>query len=603
MAALRPEHRYGLSCGKINKNIPNKTLYHVKLTDSAIRALEAYQNLKGSLPNQPSICFKGSQGYIKIPTPSSNSPDGLRIFSFYLSSDSKDKPQASFDCIQQYVSGEGREQLECQGSIQDKITVCATDDSYQMTRERMSQVEKDIWSRTAIEIKPGSTHPSKCVKIQKKGPPSTPDSLHKHSPNNKRVLSSVANRPLRDRVIHLLALKPYRKPELLLWLERDRASPKDKADLGSVLEEVAKLNPKDNSFTLKDEFYKHVQKDWPAYHEEERQLLHRLLTRKLQPLGNGQSKSLQSNPTFSKTSGEPPAHLSPVKNLAVKRPVPSDSLENQAQKKPRVPEQNQHPQPVSNGPLNPHGGHAAPAPVTSSLHTKTEFQRTSNHTSESQNGFLPKHKLSSSSDGQKLERAEQRPLLTSPKSPRTEPSVCTDQQLANGQHKKKKSKKHKEKERERLKDSEKNEWLEASPDLKHNQENLKEHERANTPVTPTSPAELTDYLLKYSPITTTEQRQKYKEDFCAEYDEYRDLHSRIGSVTQMFVQLGSKIKTLTPGTQEYKVMEDQILEKYRKYKKKFPGYREEKKRCEYLHHKLSHIKSLILDFDQTQTPL
>lgn len=59
-----------------------------------------------------------------------------------------------------FLRRENREQLECQGSVQDKITVCATDDSYQMTRERMSQVEKDIWSRTAIEIKPGSTYPS-----------------------------------------------------------------------------------------------------------------------------------------------------------------------------------------------------------------------------------------------------------------------------------------------------------------------------------------------------------------------------------------------------------------------------------------------------------
>lgn len=78
-------------------------------------------------------------------------------------------------------------------------------------------------------------------------------------------------------------------------------------------------------------------------------------------------------------------------------------------------------------------------------------------------------------------------------------------------------------------------------------------------------------------------------------------------------------------------MEDQILQKYKKYKKvrffvgffsyvnyttsilfelkivslsfqKFPGYREEKKRCEYLHQKLSHIKGLILDYDRTQSP-
>ena len=43
--------------------------------------------------------------YIKIPVPTPESPDGFRVFSFYLSSDSKDKPQSSFDCIHQYVSG------------------------------------------------------------------------------------------------------------------------------------------------------------------------------------------------------------------------------------------------------------------------------------------------------------------------------------------------------------------------------------------------------------------------------------------------------------------------------------------------------------------
>uniref|UniRef100_A0A8C6WZC6 RNA polymerase II elongation factor ELL N-terminal domain-containing protein n=1 Tax=Neogobius melanostomus TaxID=47308 RepID=A0A8C6WZC6_9GOBI len=62
MASLRQEHHYGLSCGKNSKNNPNRTLYHVKLTDSALRALEAFQNIKGSLQCEPSICFKGSQG-------------------------------------------------------------------------------------------------------------------------------------------------------------------------------------------------------------------------------------------------------------------------------------------------------------------------------------------------------------------------------------------------------------------------------------------------------------------------------------------------------------------------------------------------------------
>lgn len=97
----------------------------------------------------------------------------------------------------------------------------------------------------------------------------------------------------------------------------------------------------------------------------------------------------------------------------------------------------------------------------------------------------------------------------------------------------------------------------------------------------------------YSAIVTLEQRQRYQRDFSAEYDEYKDLHSRIATITHMFVQLESKIKSLSRGTPEYKVltvctslsanlsvskqflhlrfctlqiMEDQILEKYNKYR-------------------------------------
>uniref|UniRef100_A0A8D3BN32 RNA polymerase II elongation factor ELL N-terminal domain-containing protein n=1 Tax=Scophthalmus maximus TaxID=52904 RepID=A0A8D3BN32_SCOMX len=62
MASLGQEQRYGLCCGTSGRTGPGATLYHVKLTDTAVKALEAYQQLKGSLPNEPSICFKGNQG-------------------------------------------------------------------------------------------------------------------------------------------------------------------------------------------------------------------------------------------------------------------------------------------------------------------------------------------------------------------------------------------------------------------------------------------------------------------------------------------------------------------------------------------------------------
>lgn len=42
---------------------------------------------------------------------------------------------------------------------------------------------------------------------------------------------------------------------------------------------VAKVNPRDSSYLLRDDFYKHVQKDWPGYSDDERQLISRMLAR------------------------------------------------------------------------------------------------------------------------------------------------------------------------------------------------------------------------------------------------------------------------------------------------------------------------------------
>ncbi|KAA8596039.1 hypothetical protein FQN60_011330, partial [Etheostoma spectabile] len=507
--------------------------------------------------------------YIKIPTPTPESPSALRVFTFYLSSDSKDQPQASFDCIHQYVSSNGREQLEGQGIIQDKITVCATDDSYQMTRERMSQVEKDSWSRSAIEIKPGATHPSKCVKFHKRSAPlsASDSSFPKHSTNNRRNggILTPTQKSLRERIIHLLALKPYKKPELLLWLERERAGPKDKVELGAILEEVHRNNLKS------------------------------------QPHISHQSRNPQAHVSMLKASEDTTLHHSTAKTHAVKRLVPFDSLERLAVKRQRLVDQRLQQPPTVNGFLNNKGHEIAAPTLNPSFHTKTEFQRTSNHTGnqnglpEDHNCFPVMHKQSSITDTPVSESREQEPNGSNQQPPQGD-SDCTYQQLANSQHRKKKSKKHKDKERVWLKDNKGSEWLETSPDLKQNPDKLENPEITNAVASEEKP----DYVLTYGPIMSLEQRERYREDFCAEYDEYKGLHSRIATITHMFVQLGTKIKSLSPGTQEYKIMEEQILEKYNKYRKKFPGYREEKKRCEYLHEKLSYIKQLISDYDVSQ---
>lgn len=56
--------------------------------------------------------------------------------------------------------------------------------------------------------------------------------------SNRKSVSDVQERPLRQRVTHLLALRPYKRPELILRLQNDGLTAGDKDMLDSVLMEV-----------------------------------------------------------------------------------------------------------------------------------------------------------------------------------------------------------------------------------------------------------------------------------------------------------------------------------------------------------------------------
>lgn len=55
------------------------------------------------------------------------------------------------------------------------------------------------------------------------------------------------------------------------------------------------------------------------------------------------------------------------------------------------------------------------------------------------------------------------------------------------------------------------------------------------------------------PMVSMDQRQSYKDDFNAEYEEYRQLHARVENITRRFTELDSKCRKLAPGTKEYQV--------------------------------------------------
>ena len=90
-----------------------------------------------------------------------------------------------------------------------------------------------------------------------------------------RILSYVC----RDRIIHLLALRSYKKPELLLRLQRDGIKEKDKGSLGAVLNQLATLG-RDNAYVLAKHAFHDVRHDWPFYSPADRALLKRCTHRR-----------------------------------------------------------------------------------------------------------------------------------------------------------------------------------------------------------------------------------------------------------------------------------------------------------------------------------
>uniref|UniRef100_UPI0037E9797F RNA polymerase II elongation factor ELL n=1 Tax=Semicossyphus pulcher TaxID=241346 RepID=UPI0037E9797F len=648
MAALKEEQCYGLSCGRVS-NGSNVSVFHVKLTDSALRAFEGYQSSK-VLSSRPLIRFNGNQGKISIPR-SENSSE-LHTFTFYLSNVGRDNPQGSFDCIQQYITSEGSIQLDCLGGIQDKITVCATDDSYQKARESMAQVEEETRSRSAIVIKPGGRYVGKKVQIRKPAP-GLSDIAPLRRTSRPVIISSstlkkgtAQHRPLRERLLHLLALKPYKKPELILRLQKDGLLPLDKDSLDSHLQQVANLNGRDNTFTLKDFLYKEIQKDWPGYTEGDQQLLKRILFRKQNQAQNSCAPPLES----------PPKELA-SSSPSQKRPA-ADFIDPLVNKKPRISHlaSKAATAPV-NGKLstsNGRGGEAGGAQAgvavsisdggmaSSTQHLPVlDIPRPFEALSDVSNDSSHNGRDCDSQETAVSERLSQPPSLFSGSAILTAPSISTSSPRHTGldaptnkspsslnNKSKKKSKKHKDKEKtkdkEKSKDKERVREKGQEKEKKSREERVPEPNRAcelsqgnlksnsiphkstdlngmcNSTSIPLSSPEVADYLLKYTVIGSPEQRQKYKNDFNTEYSEYRDLHSRIEGITRQFTVLDNELKQLQQGTDKYQTIHNQILKEYHKIKKTNPNYSQEKNRCEYLHNKLAHIKRLIAEYDQQQ---
>ncbi|XP_040889718.1 RNA polymerase II elongation factor ELL2 [Toxotes jaculatrix] len=666
MAALSEDGRYGLNCGQ--QSADRVTVLHVKLTETALRAIESYQNCMNVSYLRPTIQFKGLQGRIKIPKTNSSS-DSFNNFDFYLSNVGKDNPQGSFECIHQYVSSSGASHLALLATVQDKVTVCATNDSYQVTRERMTQAAEDTRERGTKVIKPGGQYRGKQVHVRKPAL-STPEVVPERkrstpiNPANtiRKCLSNnpVSQRPFRDRIIHLLALRSYKKLEVLARLQRDGINQKDRNSLGTTLQQVANLNPKDNTYSLKDFIYRDVQRDWPGYSEDEKSQVDRILARKL------------GLPTETHSTSSPPKDSVPTSPQ--KRQPDFDFIDPLAPKKARIShlsnrgpaassssasssdrhedegspssKRSSLPSNVTSGPPThlpisshpPAPSHQQPSPASNSNSPSTpEGCGTQDLPMDQSSSCRDPSPGSFSSDRNLQDRFRHplpipRPASSPSPPPRTSltvtSTVITSLPSSSSSNKKvkKKSKKHKDKDREKEKGKQPERGSSSPPGVAEQAEESRKAKKRRSaeeekrdvidknhthrdqdssdkekPVQSTefsSTMEMPDYVVKYTPLVSMDQRQSYKDDFNAEYDEYRLLHARVESITRRFTQLDAQCRKLAPGTREYQKVQEEVLKEYKKMKQHSPNYHEEKQRCEYLHNKLAHIKRLIADFDQ-----
>ncbi|XP_061730687.1 RNA polymerase II elongation factor ELL2 [Nerophis ophidion] len=665
MAALSEDGSYGLVSGQ--QGADRVTVLHVKLTETALRAFESYQNSTNVPSLQPTIQFKGLQGRIKIPKTDSSS-DASHNFDFFLSNVGKDNPQGSFECIQQYVSSSGASHLALLATVQDKVTICATNDSYQVTRERMTQAVEDTRERGTKVIKPGGQYRGKQVHVRKPAL-SAPDVVPERkrstpiNPANtiRKCLSNnpVSQRPFRDRIVHLLTLRSYKKLELLARLQRDGINQKDRNSLGTTLQQVANLNPKDNTFSLKDFIYREVQRDWPGYSEDEKTQVERILARKLglppealssnnSPKDGVPSSPLKRQPDFDFIDPLAPkkARISHLSNRGPAASLPSSSSDRREEEESPSTKCSSLPSNVILGPPShlpipshpPAPSHQQPSPASSSNSPSTPEGCGTQDLPVDQSSSCRDPSPSSLSSDRALQERYQPPtaVTRSAASPSLPPrtsltvtsTVISSPPLPSCDNKKfkKKSKKHKERDRQRDKGKRTERGSNSSPSVaeqaveslkskkKHTVEDDRREvndknphmdqdssEKAKKPSQSTlfsATIEAPDYETKYKALASMDQRQSYKNDFNAEYEEYRQLHARVENITRRFTQLDSQCRKLTPGTKEYQKVQEEVLKEYKKMKEHSPNYHGDKQRCEYLHNKLAHIKRLIADFDQ-----
>ncbi|XP_053612171.1 RNA polymerase II elongation factor Ell isoform X2 [Plodia interpunctella] len=580
MAALPAGVQYGLSSESTYKE--NKELVFVKLTDSALKAIEDFiKNNKGKL-GKPTIQFlPGNEGKISIPASNGNGPSGETTFHFSVNSNAEmEGPQGSFECVR----GGGPRRLESCGPLPRRMRVQANDDSYEATKDRMARTVAAEQSKCTRVIKPNQTDIGRRVKVRSAlystgpaphaEPRDRPERIDRPERSERvdreridrlerpeRAAAPPAPRPqpqlpqlqpqlqpqqqphplqhlqqrqppsnpdltkrsIKERVIQLLALKPYKKPELYARLNSEGIKERERGLVSKILPQISTL--KDNCYHLRRHIWNDVNEDWPFYTEEEKRTLKRRKPQNLTP-------PLSSDSAHS---------LSPRASPGGKRAAAgADEL---PAKKQRI------------------SHYRRPSPPSSGYATTSSGER---HASDNEDDRTTVKK----DNGYTLNFTTVKEICASPvkangfrNSPPVEQTNITVKDITNT---------------EPLENTE----LTSAPDDKM--------------------TELDDIERRYPPITSSSTRRAYKNEFATLYKEYRALYERVAQVAALFTRLEQQLRRAQPHSPDQQNIEQRIQDEYRRISND-NAYQQQRRRVDFLTRKLNHIKQMVQQYDNLRT--
>jgi len=134
---------------------------------------------------------------------------------------------------------------------------------------------------------------------------------HKPAPSRPSVNTEIMKRPLRERLIQLLAVRTYKKPEIIAKMYKDGMKDKEKKLIMLILREVS--DSRNNVYELRRSMWNEVAEDWPFYSEQDKAALRRRKPQNLTPPGSDTGSTSSGHSPSSTNPPSPPQITNPMR--------------------------------------------------------------------------------------------------------------------------------------------------------------------------------------------------------------------------------------------------------------------------------------------------